>query len=189
MRHERGDRVMKVKGSEPIAIATTRVGKEGALAKELENALFLSVRNLVVLPLERRGIVIVFGERESVDVASIPRLVKSRGVTRASWIIPVDCCTIARYECVRKASMHLVLTKLRNLPVKMVCRCRKRGLEIDSCSKLCRFVGSLLEDLGLVEVDFRRFDYVLRIEIVDAYAYLSLYQREAEREFRITHPS
>ncbi|NPA96095.1 MAG: hypothetical protein GXO32_00655 [Crenarchaeota archaeon] len=175
---------MKVKGSEPIAIATTRVGREKALAKELENALLLEVEELKVVPMERMGLVIVFGRCASgIEVHKIAR---ARGVAQAFWIIPVDVCTVARYEDVRRASLELVLVKARGLPIKLLCKCRKRGMNIDSCSRLCRFVGELLESLGVVEIDFKGFEYVLRIEIVKECAYLSLYRRNEEQTFRLS---
>ncbi len=185
MMHERGDRVSEVKGSEPspIALVTTRIGKEVVAAKEIENALFPYVESVNVVPLSRRGIVLVFGNIDS--RANVVRLLKARGVSRAFWVIPVDACCRARYECIKRCALELVVAKGRHLPIKIVCKCRKRGLEIDSCSRLCRYVGEFLEALHLVEVCFKCFDYVLRIEVVDSWAYLSLYSRDEEAGFRL----
>ncbi len=187
--HERGEAVTEVKGSEPLLLITTSVGKENVLAEELENALFLEVPELRVKPLHRRGLVLVYGRKQGLEVARILDILRSKRVSRALWAIPIDLRCRAAYEDIKKSAVELIMFKLSGLPVLILCKCRKRGINIDSCSRLCRYLGEHLEALGIAVVDFRKYDYVLRIEIIDEDALLTIYERGKEKAFRISSVS
>jgi len=176
-----------VKDSElaPRLLITTFIGRERRVGEDVMNALFFKLKRIEVVPLVRRGIVIVFSEPDC-DPWHMLNALRSLHIAGAFWAIPVERYAVARYEYIARECMELVLTKPQHLPVTFIALCRKRGNYIDSCSRLCRFVGQRIESLGVAEVDFRSYEYVLRIEIVDDRAYISMYRRSDEPMLRIS---
>ncbi len=176
-----------VKGSElrlePKLFATTRIGREVAAAEEIENAFLGLGIEVLTEAYERRGIVIVKAPKEA-DPLELVGILRSRAPSRVYWCLPINMVVETSYENIARGCTELVLLSKFAKPFRLICICRKRGNYIDSCSRLTRVVGDQLEKLGLAEVDFRAYEYVLRIEILDRYSYLSLYKRSEEPLFR-----
>lgn len=164
-------------------IITTDVGLEKLLCIDVENVLLLYSANISCTPLESSGVSVVLSA-ESVDPFHLVRIVTSRHV-RGYWAIPIQRVCRASYEDVAKASIELMLLSTVKRPVKAVGMCRKRGRYIDSCTSLLRYVGGALESLGLMNVDFHDYEYILRVEVVYEVAGLTLYRKEDEVQFRI----
>jgi len=179
--------VIVVKDSElvPRLLVTTGIGRERRVCEDITNALFFRNEPVEVRPLERRGLVIVYSCR-SCDPWALVHALRGAGIAGAFWAIPIQRSVPARYEYVARGCLDLVLLELEKHPVRIVAVCRKRGNYIDSCSRLCRYVGEYLERLGIIEVDFRRYEYILRIEIVDSDAHLSIYRRDQIHLLRLS---
>ncbi len=175
--------MIDVKGSEPRLFITTVFGREDVAALEVESALLDMCPDIVAEYSKRKGVVVVFSKICSDPYAMLLRL-RSRGASAIRWAIPLRSYVRARYEDIRKACCETVLLYPYPKPIKVVGVCRKRGWYIDSCSHLLRYVGEHLESLGVAEVDFRNYEHVLRIEIVEDIAFISVYRRHDERLLR-----
>ncbi|HIP56576.1 MAG TPA: hypothetical protein EYH02_00680 [Ignisphaera aggregans] len=175
--------MIEVKGSEPRLLITTVFGREAMAALEVESALLDMCRDVVVEYRRRKGLVIVFSSVCRDPYSMVLRL-RARGCSAIRWAIPLQSYVRSRYEDIRRACRDIVMFYPERKPIILVGICRKRGWYIDSCTRLLKFVGEDLESLGIAEVDFKRYSYVLRIEIVDDVAFLSLYRRSDEHLFR-----
>ncbi len=175
--------MIDVKGSEPRLFITTVFGREAVAALEVESALLDMCPDIVAEYSRRKGIVVAFSKICSDPYAMLLRL-RSRGASAVRWAIPLKSHARARYEDIRKVCYEIVLLYPYSKPIKVVGVCRKRGWYIDSCSRLLRYVGEHLESLGIAEVDFKGYEHVLRIEIVEDIALLSIYRKHEEKLFR-----
>ena len=173
-----------VKGTEPRLLLTTRIGKERATSEEVVSALFDIDPEVYVEPLDNRGLLVVYSQIKD-PFALIDALITKR-VSRVFNAIPVDTSCTARYEDICRSCIELVLLRGFRLPIRFIALCRKRGWEVDSCSRLVRYVGETIEKLGIGEVEFKHYDYILRIEVVDNKAFLSLYERWRDSLTRIS---
>lgn len=183
MRHERDESVIDVNKAEHLrVILTTRVRREDLACTDVENVLFL-YGGVTCKPITGVGIALVFTSYRA-SPHELAKLLASRNV-RAHWAIPVDLACRASYEDVYRGALNLLLAAELRRPLKLVGRCRRRGTTLDSCSRLLKFVGERLEALGLVEVLYSGYDYVLRIELLERLAALSLYHRDEEEAFRV----
>jgi len=172
-----------VKGSEPRLFITTVFGREAVAALEVESTLLDMCPDVVAEYSKRKGIVVVFSKVCDNPYAMLLRL-RSRGASAIRWAIPLRGYIRAQYEDIKKACHEIVLLYPYPKPIKMVGVCRKRGWYIDSCSRLLRYVGEHLENLGIAEIDFRNYEHVLRIEIVEDTAFLAIYRRHEEKLLR-----
>lgn len=173
-----------VKGAENLKlIITTDVGLEKLVCIDVENIFLLSSIAISCMPLENSGISAILST-ESVDPFYLAKVISSRYV-RGYWAIPIQRVCRASYEEITKASIELLLLSTVNRPSRIIGICRKRGWYVDSCSSLLRYVGNMIESLGIAEVDFHSYEYVLRIEIVQNIAGLTLYRRGYEDLFKI----
>ncbi|MCC6015802.1 MAG: hypothetical protein LM582_02015 [Desulfurococcaceae archaeon] len=175
--------MMYVKSTEPRVFITCGVGKEKFVCDDVKNILFSVGVDVECRSFDGRGFVVIyFGD--DVDVIKVVRILVSRYV-RGYWVIPIDMVCRSSYEEVSKCAIEIILLKGLDLPLRLVGVCRKRGFAIDSCSNLLRYVGEKLESLGIAVVDFKDYDYVLRIEVVYEDTFLSLYRKEQETLFRV----
>ncbi len=179
MMHERCDlyEMILVKGSElhtqSTLFITTTFDKEELVAEDLMNLLIPYDQNIIVTPYRRRGIVVVTSQAPELDLRRLYSLVLNFRPRHIASVVPILRIARALYEEIKKSLYEIILLTPIKKPFKFVILCRKRGFSIDSCSKVKRFVGSFLEDLGLVDVDFKNYEYFVRIEILDDRAYIS----------------
>jgi len=163
-------------GSEPPRLLITTVyGKERRVIEEIENVV---LRELSVLPrceVVYGGLILVYGgfdPRQALQTLSKYRL------SFVGSVVPVDVAVRASYECISRAVRELIFLQPVRRPIKILGVCRKRGRSIDSCSRLLKYIGEHLESLGIVEVDFDSYEYVIRIEVVDELALVTLHKRD-----------
>ncbi|MDK6028056.1 hypothetical protein QPL79_01585 [Ignisphaera sp. 4213-co] len=175
--------MIDVKSTELKAIITTDIDLEHETCEDIENALAFSLSSVQCLPLERSGIALVYAEKHSDPLQIVKKLIRSS--VRCHWVFPIYASCKSMYEEIKKCVMELLLLSNVSKPIKMVCRCRKRGWSIDSCSRLVKYIGSFLESLNIVVVDYKNPEYVLRLEIVNEITGLSFYHKTQEREFRM----
>jgi len=183
MRHERDDVVIDVKRAELKLIATTDIDLEYEACEDIENALAFVASNIYCVPLERRGLVLVYANRDLDSLRLAKTLTQSN--VRCFWIYPVHKTCKASYEDISKCTFELISLANTSKPIKLLGKCRKRGMHIDSCTKLLKHVMPQLESLNLIVVDFRNPEYILRIEIVNEIAALSLYPAIYENIFKV----
>lgn len=153
------------------------------LCSDVENVFLLQSINIYCIPFENVGISAVIAA-DSIDPIHLARVATSRYI-RGYWAIPIQRVCRASYEDIARTSIDLLLLSTVSRPVKAIGMCRKRGRYIDSCTSLLRYIGNIVESLDLVDVDFRNYEYILRIEVVQDIAGLALYRREDEELFRI----
>jgi tRNA(Ser,Leu) C12 N-acetylase TAN1 len=175
--------MMFVKSAEPRVFITCDVGKEEVVCDDVKNILFTIGVDVECRSFGGKGFAVVYLGGD-IDVFKVVRTLVSRFV-RGYWVIPIDKVCRSSYEEVAKCATEVVLLKDSGLPLHLVGVCRKRGFAIDSCSNLLRYVGEKLESLGIAVVDFKDYDYVLRIEVVYEDTFLSLYRKEQETLFRV----
>jgi tRNA(Ser,Leu) C12 N-acetylase TAN1 len=183
MMHERDEKMISVKSSELKLIATTSIDLEHEACEDIENVLVFIVSSVRCIPLERGGVVLVYTDDGYDPLKLIKTLVQSD--VRCFWIYPVYKACRASYEDVLKCSLELLLQSSVSKPIRLLGKCRKRGVYIDSCSNLLKYVMPFLESLNIVSVDFKRPEYILRIEVVGSIAALSLYPASIENTFRV----
>lgn len=172
-----------VKSTELKLVATTGIDLEHEACEDIENALAFTVSNVCCIPLERSGVVLVYADRNA-DSLKLAKTITQIGV-RCFWVYPVHKACRASYEDVLKCSLELLLLSSISKPIRLLGKCRKRGVHIDSCSKLLKYTMPHLESLGIILVDFKNPEHILRIEIVNAMAALSLYPASSEGTFKV----
>lgn len=178
--------MIDVKSSEHIiGIVTGKIGLESDICQDVMNVLIFIDRGFSCRPLFGRGISIIYSDKKFSDSLTIVKTLLQHSI-KGFWIIPIDVVCRASYEDIAHCSLELILTKrIDRYPPKILGKCRKRGNYIDSCSSLLRYVGNYIEMIGIGEVDFKRYEYILRIEIIDNIAGISIYRRDLESLFRI----
>lgn len=181
--HERVEFMIDVKSTEPRVFITCDIYSERYVCEDVMNILFSYGVEANCRWFDGKGFVVV-DLSEDVDVFRVVKLLVSRHV-RGYWVIPVDIVCRSSYEDISRCATNVIMLKGVNLPLSVVGVCRKRGNFIDSCSKLLRYVGEKIEDLGIAVVDFKGYTHVLRIEIVYDVTYISLHERENEQTFRV----
>ncbi|MEM4513851.1 MAG: THUMP domain-containing protein [Ignisphaera sp.] len=181
--HERVDVMIDVENAEPRVFITCDIYREKYVCEDVMNILFSYGVEANCRWFHGKGFVVVDLGRE-VDVFRVIKFLVSRHV-RGYWVIPIDIVCRSRYEDVTKCITNVIMLKGVNLPLSVVGVCRKRGNFIDSCSRLLRYVGEKIEDLGIAVVDFKGYTHVLRVEIVYETTYISLYERKDEQMFKV----
>ncbi len=178
--------MIDVKSSEHvIGIVTGKVGLENDICQDVMNILIFIGRDFGCRPLFGKGLSIIYSGRRFSDSLIIVKALVQHNI-RGFWIIPIDIVCKASYEDIAHRSLELILTKkIDRYPPKIIGKCRKRGNYIDSCSSLLKYVGNYIEMTGIADIDFREYEYILRIEIINDVAGLSLYRRDVEPLFRI----
>ncbi len=178
--------MIDVKSSEHIiGIVTGKIGLENDICQDIMNVLIFIDRGFSCRPLLGRGISIIYSDKKLSDTLTIVRTLVQHNI-KGFWIIPIDIVCRASYEDIAHCSLELILTKrINRYPIRILGKCRKRGNYIDSCSSLLKYVGSYIEMIGIVEVDFQKYEYILRIEVIDNIAGISIYRRDIESLFRI----
>lgn len=176
--------MINVKGSEHLkVIVTTDIGLERFACIDIENIFMFSSINIFCISLENHGISVVLSP-DPVDPFHIAKVIVSRHV-RGYWAIPIQRVCKALYEDIVKASTELIFLLNVHRPVKIIGVCRKRGWYIDSCSSLLKYIGNFIESIDIAEVDFHNYEYILRIEIIQNIAGLTIYRKEDEKLFKI----
>ncbi|MEL9939604.1 MAG: THUMP domain-containing protein [Ignisphaera sp.] len=172
-----------VKSADLKAIATTDIDVEHEACEDIENALAFSFAGVRCEPIERGGVVLVYAEKDYDPLQIVKTLVRNN--IRCYWVIPIHATCKTSYEDISKCVLELLLLSNVSKPIKLVFKCRKRGWSIDSCSKLSRYLGQLIEALGIAEIEFRKPEHVVRIEILGELTGISFYSIEFEKEFRV----
>jgi tRNA(Ser,Leu) C12 N-acetylase TAN1 len=183
MMHERADMMIGVKGSELKAVITTDIDLEHEACEDVENILFYVTPNASCMPLEREGLALVYADK-GVDSTSLAKILAKNHI-RGYWVYPVHKSCKASYEDIARCVFELLLLSNMSKPVRVLGKCRKRRLSIDSCTRLLRYIMAPIESLNIATVDFERPEYILRIEIVHDIAAISLYQASEERLFKV----
>lgn len=175
--------MINVKSTEPCIFITCDIRSEEALCREVLDVLFSYGIDAKCLWFYGVGVVIIY-LKNCHDTYTIVKHIISRNV-RGYWVIPIDFVCSTRYEHIMRCAINSILLKELKLPIRIIGRCRKRGNFIDSCSSLLKYVGNVIESLGIAIVDFHNYDYVMRIEIVYENTFISVYRKIDENLFRV----
>ncbi|MEM1541052.1 MAG: THUMP domain-containing protein [Ignisphaera sp.] len=179
--------MIDVKVTEPMIMITCGIGNEESVCSEVLDILFSYGIEARCSWFSGRGFVVVYMERQ-LNVYTVVRYIVSRNV-RGYWVIPIDFVCSTSYEHIARSVVDAILLKGYRLPIKAIGRCRKRGNIIDSCSSLLRYIGNIIENLGIAVIDFRNYEYIIRIEVVYENTFISIYSRSDENLFRIKRPN
>ncbi|MEM0026718.1 MAG: THUMP domain-containing protein [Ignisphaera sp.] len=172
-----------VKSADLKAIATTDIDIEHEACEDIENALAFFFTGVRCEPIERSGIVLVYAEKDYDPLQIVRNLVRSN--IRCYWAIPIYTTCKTSYEDITKCVLEFLLLSNIPKPIKLIFKCRKRGWSIDSCSKLLRYLGQIIEALDIAEIEFKKPEYVVRLEILGELTGISFYSIESEKEFRV----
>lgn len=175
--------MINVKSAEPKVFITCDINKERDLCDDVLNILFSYGIEASCEYFYGRGFSVVYLEKD-VDSERIVKYIVSRYV-RGYWVIPIDMVCRSSYEDISRRAINAILLKGYRLPLVLIGVCRKRGNYIDSCSNLLRYVGEMIEGLGIAVVDFKNYTYILRLEIVYDKTFISVYGKENERIFKV----
>ena len=88
MKHERCDRMIYVKDSEPRLLLTVAYGCESVVSYEVENVLFELIQDVKCIPFKNKGIILV---TSSIDIEPLElvKLLRRKRIDRVIWAIPI----------------------------------------------------------------------------------------------------
>lgn len=179
--------MIDVKSAEPKIFITCDIYREKDLCEDVLNIVFSYSIKAKCIWFYGKGFSVVFLE-DVVDVYKVIKYLVSRYI-RGYWVLPIDRVCVSSYEDIVRCTIDVILLKYSSLPLSVIGLCRKRGGYIDSCSNLLRYVGEAIENLGIAIIDFKHYEYVLRIEVVYDKTFLSIYRKCDEPMFRIARTS
>ena len=167
----------------PAAIATTYTSKTSRGVKELRNILFPYDPDARVEASRHPDVILIYTRIPKDLIKKIVSAMRPSAVARL--VVADKCIKISRENYFSQIIEACIDLASRNTLDSFYVDCRSRGDVVESCRLLEIEIGRLLEARGLGKVSFKNPSRVLRIEVIDDVALISLMNPSEDRLKRI----
>lgn len=166
---------MKTEGKCPKLLVTAYTGKAKAAIRELSDLIYIYDNQAEIFETRYRDVILVYTKA---DTGKIYNLIRRRTPTGVARVVKVQSCVEARPDRISEEAIKLFEGYRGS---KFYVDCVRRGRAIRSSWELEKYVGAKILERGLGKVDFEDPDIVVKIEIIDSLALISIMDKYGDK--------